>query len=412
MNIFLATMAAFTLITKALDPSPFGPHDPDTQAAFAEMAQNHTGTKTEERYRKEGLDKILDECRKHPKQARKSSFETEEEFTQYMERMHGYSQEDRAKLPQEEQDACNHLQKIFEQTRQEYKGILSDSVNKNLIILDLDYGPEVGTHFVTLFDNTLIFFNPKSTVFLNYCTIFKNYLSAKNTPEKNVAESLLKKQETEIKALLFHELFHWKKGEEFNYYMEKIHAYSQEHKAALPQEEHDACNRLQELFEKTCQEYKGTPSHVVNKNLIIENFNCKQGNYAYTISASGNTLVFFNPKSNVFLNYCTLVKNYLATKNTPENTAAESLLKKQEREIQAFLFHELSHRYTCTLCKHLSKHAVDKSHETPCIEEYCNTLAVLNSPHPLRTARNLKNGYHSAHIPALAKALREEGVKE
>ncbi len=307
----LVALLAFALTVEAADHRSFGEHDPlNTKAAFCEMAQNHTGTKTEMFYRTAGLFDILNLCRTKPKQVEKYDFNKhilDLVLAEKIEHKENYVQA----LSTEQKQAWKSLEQTFAEARKAYRGTPSYKINQHVTIANIQDN-RIQARCSTALDSAYISINPKNPLFIEYFDAAKNNFLLKSSAKKGA--------------------------------------------------------------EMVAQVGAG-PKHSFFKKIALM-----------------GTLSLVNAGARYFKND----------------------VQKYEAEIQDILFHELSHPYVGEIGTHLRKHSLpgEKVTSIPVEEAYANTLAVLNSPKPLRTARNLDNGYYSEHLAALAEALKKEGVKE
>lgn len=161
---------------------------------------------------------------------------------------------------------------------------------------------------------------------------------------------------------------------------------------------------LQKTFQEARKEYKGAGKHFVYPTLYISD-RMQHVTAAHAITCKDKVVLQINFQEIIdmrnFLEKAAALQKYMSREEF-----LRSVLKYKLQHIKSLLFHELSHPISFDL--HCSNDLQVLGDNRAKFEAYTNTLAVLNSPNPKDTARNLYSGYHDNHLPGLIKALEAE----
>lgn len=189
----------------------------------------------------------------------------------------------------------------------------------------------------------------------------------------------------------------------------------------------DANALLQKKFQDVLQHYKKTGNHTIYPTLLIADLNHDKKDSASIIIAAcchtqgDHAYVSVDYEYNVRpLAYALEAKKRYTRMQQQHTSLVERkfcemhiryidlLLRTMLHDLQAVLFHELSHPATQTITNTIRYKNQEEG--TALNEEYTHMLAIFNSPDPLATARRLSKCYHSSRLPTLIKSLEKEGV--
>lgn len=183
---------------------------------------------------------------------------------------------------------------------------------------------------------------------------------------------------------------------------------------------------LQTKFQDVLQHYKQTGHHTIYPTLLIADLNHDKKDSASITTAccriqGDHAYVSVDYEYNVRpLEYALEAKKRYTRMQQQHTSLVERkfcemhiryidlLLRTMLRDLQAVLFHELSHPVTDTIADTIRYKNQEEG--TALNEEYTHMLAIFNSPDPIATARSLTKNYHSSRLPTLIKSLEKEGV--